>query len=275
MRNGKGTTYATGFVKLKTTALLFDKIWLPQDMIEQLDSTNERAIKRFMLATDFGANEYIVAIGANIGMIAFKADEINEEEHYYSSYHRNFCICEYAEKIGKRYHIDTVPIYHDPTEMDMDTGLNMPELEFDILQICMANLPEIDEVSLEWKQVEEFRRDKDSVVKLRRFKLWLLTELFEKSKEEVECIFEKELDDYKFALKKHGIMTAMGGCTTILSASATILQSLNNGVFNEIAAGVAVTSGISLFVSQQIMKYIQTNRRPIAYIYDIARKFRR
>jgi len=227
------------------------------------------------LVTDYGGRAYIDAIYSNICQCYVGISDNIDEIEYFTSNHRNFTINQYARSIEKLFNIHVTPMYHEPTQFERDFTQYEQQTEFSLMQICMDNIPEIDESLLKWEQINEIRHDRNEIEKLRRFRLWSFTELSGKSKEEIRCEFEKELDDYKFALKKHGIMTSMGGITTVLSASATVLDGINNGLLSGIAAGVTVTSAIIYFTAQQIAEYFETSRKPIAYVYDIAKKLKK
>lgn len=262
--------FATGFVNPKTTSLFFDNIWLPSDMMDGLSDKDKIIIDRFCLATDFGKEAYIGAAELNCGIRRVNCD--NEEEMlYYSSFHRNMTIRQYAESIKRRFNIDVVPIYLKPTQFDLD---NHQEncIKTNAIQLCVNDFPMVDESHLEWEQVSDFRIDYYN--EMRRFYLWSLNEFKEKSENEIIENINKELDDFKFALKKHGILTSIGGFTAILSASASLISSIEGGVLNQIGAGLSISCGLITYAVQQATEYIETRRSPIAYIYDIERRLK-
>ena len=123
-----------------------------------------------------------------------------------------------------------------------------------------------------WDQVKEIRRDKKSIKDLKRFRTWALQELKEKSHDEITDILDKELDDYKYALKKHGVLTTVGGFTTVLSMVSTIAGAVEGSQLQLAAAGFSITAGIVTFSAQQLYEYFDTRRQPIAYIYNIINK---
>lgn len=270
MRIGNNKLYATGFVKPKTTSLFFDNIWLPKDMMVELNDENKRWIQRFCTATDFGKEAYIGASELNCGRIILSCEEEKEIE-YYSSYHRNMSIREYSESIKRRFNVDVVPIYLKPTQFDIDNNRS-GIFETKAIQLCIDNFPMVNEDNLEWEQVHDFRRERYG--EMRRFYLWCLDEFKEKSNEEIIYDINRELDDFKFLLKKHGILTSIGGFTAILSASSTLISSMESGLLDQIGAGLTITCGLITYASQQISNYVETRRSPIAYIYDIEKKLK-
>lgn len=262
--------YATGFVNPKTTALFFDNIWLPNDMMDELSGRERVYFNRFLVATDFGKEAYIGAVRSNIGHTRVNCDD-EDEVAYYSSYHRNMSIRQYTESIKRRFNIDVIPIYLKPTQFDLD---NYQEncSRVNAIQLCVSEFPMVEESSLEWEQVWEFKIDHNS--EFRRFYLWSLDEFKEKSYSEIIDNINKELDDFKFSLKKHGILTSIGGFTAILSASATLISSIEGGLLSQIGAGLTISCGLITYAAQQATEYIETKRNPIAYIYDIEKKLK-
>ena len=130
----------------------------------------------------------------------------------------------------------------------------------------------IIEEKLKWKQVLEMRKVKKSIEKIHRFRRWVNVELGDKSKAEVIEIIEKAMDDYKFALKKHGIMTTNGGITTILSAAATLIEALSGDISTQISAGLIISGGLITYTAAQLGEYFEKKREPIALIYDLESK---
>lgn len=261
--------YATGFVNPKTTALFFDNIWLPNDMMDELSVRESYYFNRFCIATDFGKEAYIGAAELNVGQYRVRCDE--EEITYYSSFHRNMSIRQYTESIKRRFNIDVIPIYLEPTQFDLDNNIEDGS-EVNAIQLCVSEFPMVDESHLEWEQVWDFRRDHYG--EMRRFYLWSLDEFREKNSSEIIENINKELDDFKFSFKKHGILTSIGGFTAILSASATLISSIEGGLLSQIGAGLTISCGLITFAAQQATEYIETKRNPIAYIYDIEKKLK-
>lgn len=272
MRIGKNNKlYATGFVKPKTTSLFFDNIWLPEDMIVKLNDREKQWIHQFCTTTDFGNEAYKRARVSNSFRATICGEEKGKEIEYYSSYHRNMSIKQYSESIKRRFNVDVVPIYLEPTQFDIDNN-HSNFVKIKAIQLCIDNFPIVDEENLEWEQVRDFRIQRYN--ERRRFYLWSLDEFKEKSNEEIIYGINKELDEFKHLLKKHGILTSIGGFTAILAASSTLISSIESGLLNQIGAGLTITCGLITYTTQQVINYAEVRRNPIAYIYDIEKKLR-
>ena len=140
-------------------------------------------------------------------------------------------------------------------------------------EVCLSNIPIIVEDKLTWKQVMEMRGDIASIKKIHRFRSWVDSELEGKEKGEIIQSFEKALDDYKYALKKHGIMTVVGGLTTILSASSTVIEAISGDFSTQISAGLAISGGLITYTATQLSDFFEKKREPIALIYELEKKF--
>lgn len=327
-----GDLVATGLERPKTTALFFDKLWIPSDyrhsdygqslgydqiplkicVIEEIEESitlfkhfdiiRETLLgnKKNKLVSD--EIEIMPYVGKNRPFYTVEEDVLGLE--FLFSGGRNWGLKQAVISFKKNYGIDVVPIFVGRTKfeesiIDFDedemkfqlaryehsTELNsifqfdlfpIPQLDrWDCISQCNAleasisYVPEIIEESLEWKQVLDVRKDKDSRNKLLRFRNWTNTDLAGKSKSEIIENLENAVDEYKFALKKHGILTTLGGFTTILTSTSTILEAITNDFSGKLSAGFIVTAGIVTYTASQLTEYIQAKRTPVAFIYDI------
>lgn len=161
---------------------------------------------------------------------------------------------------------DTFPI-PDPSKFDEQTTRSAYE-------VCISNMPVIIEENLKWEQVLDMRQDTRSMKKIHRFRRWVDLECNGKSKNEIIQSLEKAIDDYKYALNKHGIMTAIGGVTTILSASSTVIDALSGGFSAQLSAGLAISSALITYTAAQLNDYFDKKREPIALIFDLEKMSR-
>lgn len=337
----KNDTVATGLYRPKTTAILFDKLWIPSDfrhsqyghdlgydkiplsvcVVEEI----EESIKSF---NSMGMIRNALLTGKKVSNNSFKEAEIDglkimpyvgqnrpfytvEEDvlglEFLFSGSRNIELKHVVNSFKRIYDIEIVPIYlghtafeesllaHDDEmaqfqlqrykhnseinslfQFDLFPIPNMLEFEerttHNAYEICISNIPTIIEEKLKWKQVLEMRKDKKSIEKIHRFRRWVNVELGDKSKAEVIEIIEKAMDDYKFALKKHGIMTTIGGITTILSSAATLIEALSGDISTQISAGLIISGGLITYTAAQLGEYFEKKREPIALIYDLESK---
>ncbi|RHR64590.1 hypothetical protein DWW70_14140 [Coprococcus sp. AF16-5] len=334
----QGDTVATGLYHPKTTAILFDKIWIPSDfrhsqygrtleydkiplsvcVIEEI----EESIRSF---NEVGFIRKALLEGKKIKEINFKDAEIDglrimpyvgqnrpfytvEEDvlglEFLFSGSRNVGLKQVVNSFKRIYGIEIVPVYlghtafeesllvHDEEMAQFqlqrykhNSGINavfqfdlfpIPNLsEFEkqtthsAYEVCLSNMPVIVEERLKWKQVLEMRKDAESMKKIHRFRRWVDLELDGKSKNEIIQSLEKAIDDYKYALKKHGVMTAIGGLTTVLSASSTVIEAFSGDFSAQMSAGLAISGGLITYTATQLNDYFEKKREPIALIYDL------
>ena len=80
----------------------------------------------------------------------------------------------------------------------------------------LSGLEIVDERKITWQQVIEFRKDKRSLQKYRRFLHWLDKDMIGKSFAFIEDDIAIKLEDYKSSLKKHGVKTIIGTIEEII-----------------------------------------------------------
>lgn len=272
--------HATGFINPKATTLFFDRVWLPCGITEY-DSNEFNSISKliekdsvgfyqnFYLSYDYGALAYLGAAELNCGRKILKTENISEIE-YYTSHYRNMAIKEYAQSIKRRYKIEVVPVYLDSTVFEEESDNHLENVQSKVISVCIDNFPKIAEENLQWEQVLNFKRDYDAVKALHRFHRWIRLELNEKSKSEIEDTLLKDLEDYKFALKKHGVLTTTGAISTIIAAVPSIFE-VFGGTANYIPVSISLAAGISIYTIDKTIEFYEKKREPIAFIYDMVK----
>lgn len=136
----------------------------------------------------------------------------------------NMCIRQYAKQLSTQYSIDPCPIYSTEAEISKDfaAGSHM------ILQRVVSNLNIVDENKLEWEQIDEFRKDKESRLSYIHFLNYLRerwdiydTDLFIYE-------IEKSYYEYKKALKKHGMTTRIGFLKDLFSTEVVLPTAISS-----------------------------------------------
>lgn len=272
--------HATGFINPKATTLFFDRVWLPCDITEY-DSNDFNSISKliekdsvgffenFYLSYDYGALAYMGAAELNCGRKILRTENLSEIE-YYGSHYRNMAINEYAQSIKRRYKIDVVPVYLDSTEFEEELDNHFENVQSKVISVCIDNFPKIAEENLRWEQVLDFKHDFDAVKALHRFHRWVRLELNEMNKSEIEDTLIKDLEDYKFALKKHGVLTTTGAISTIIAAVPSIFE-VFSGTANYLPVSISLAAGISIYTIDKTIEFYEKKREPIAFIYDMVK----
>lgn len=100
---------------------------------------------------------------------------------------------------------------------------------------AIANLPIVLEGSVSWEQVTHFREDPASVAKYRKLRLWLESGLTADSVAQAEDIISQKIDDYSWAIRKHGLETTTGAISYLLDSRNLLAAAA--------AAGIAAAVG--------------------------------
>lgn len=202
------------------------------------------------------------------------------------SKNRNYAILINSENFSRRYNLHISPIYHDLTEFEQEaksvkieklykksifkSRLKKPNafLNKNALSICIQDFPSIKEDELSWEQVLEIRKDKTKIQHLKNFTTWINRSFSNKSPDEIRESFEQELELYKAAVRKHGIKTAIGTFSTVVSGSSSIALLLSQP--NSFVLPILSIAAIILeFSVNTYYSNFENQNNPIAYLYDI------
>jgi hypothetical protein len=146
-------------------------------------------------------------------------------------------------------------------------------------QAVLGNIPVVLEEQLSWEQVLAFREDSEAKRKFRDLHLWIGGLNVESERQATDLIAQK-IDDYRYAIKKHGLSTWVHGISSFVSlgslvpaaggfaASAANLSS----AWGAALGGALAVAGASAWVAKRLMDKQDVARgehREIAYLYDL------
>jgi len=320
----KGETFATGMVRPRTTALFFDRLWVPyilskkimydafpylyvprvicvrnpwgvidyiEAIIDNIISTNPFfELSREVIKDEFELGRFLLEVKneirnmySNEPSFPYEEASISKTKYRYdresqlpdkmnillntaTTVNRNRVIKELVTEYKKE-GIHLTPIYLIPTKYD---EIKIVE-EQEGVEICLDFIPDVVEEKLTWEQVLEFRKDKKAKMKLDCLRRWFKASLLKKSEEEIKNILGQKLDDYQWALKKHGIQTVIGGSTSIMSfvSGPTLLKLLTESPLAMVSGGVAIGAGAIAWIGKKVIERTEIKRDPIAYIYEV------
>ncbi len=178
--------------------------------------------------------------------------------------------------INQKKGIPVVPIFSRPSncvyfEQQTCAAIN-------IFEVLLSNIKGIDTTRAEWKQIVEFRTDKDSVRKLRNLRLFLFDNYLDKDSFYIRDSIDNKLEQYEAAIKKHGfdmIETSLSqlmesrslvGLAT-LSAAAVLAGYNESALFLALGGAIVETSKLVIKVIRS--RYDMTsfkNSHELAYI---------
>ena len=282
--------YATGLVRPKTTSLFFDRIWvpnlpkystfheIPEEVKMPLPGDKSNLITNFFVNTTLipEVMQRLIASNWHMDIMLYYAgllrDLSDDKCAFLCSQGRNHALLNVVNQF-RHLGIDVVPIFHSKTEFENCAKHSFTDRHNSFYhEVIIKGLPIILEDSLSWHQVLEIRKDKSSIKRMRRFRSWASTVISDEKPEVIRDVLFREIEEYEHALKKHGVLFAVDGIATVLSASSTISSALLGSKMELVGAGLAITAQIITFAAKEAVDYIDTTRSPIAYIYELSRK---
>ena len=111
-----------------------------------------------------------------------------------------------------RYELSPTLFYANKTSQQADFSSGPRS----VLTAALTNLQIVKEEDLSWEQVEEFRRDDSARQKYRRLVRWIDRELECNDCAAIEDMIAIRLDDYEWALKKHGLKASLGSLSSVI-----------------------------------------------------------
>ncbi|MPN10140.1 hypothetical protein SDC9_157435 [bioreactor metagenome] len=239
-------TYATGYVKPKVTSLFYDYLVYSFAFPEYYENVPKCLLD--IQDSSIGGDSYTGMRESNIVLSP------NSLTHLIASDLEDSLII-------------PVPIF-DVSEKNFERFSSPAKKMREPIHFVINHIPSIIENNLSWDQVLDIRQDKNSIKKLRRLRNWMYG-LEGKEDHQIVDVLDLALDDYKYALKKHGVLTSSGAITTILSAGSTLVATLNGDQNKMLAAGLTITGGVIAYTVKQTIDLMDQKRAPIAFLYDI------
>lgn len=149
---------------------------------------------------------------------------------------------------------------------------------------ALQSIPLVVEQSCTWDQIWEFRSDPEAKWKYRRLRNWISNTLINTSSVQATDMIEQCIDDYHWAIKKHGIHTVIGTLKAVIQPDHLVTASVASFIAGLMAGtvGATVTAGltISAHAALELTNFL-VQRKEIArgsysecaLIYEIRRQF--
>lgn len=145
-------------------------------------------------------------------------------------------------------------------------------------------IPLAIEEACEYEQIWEFRQDTEALWKYRRLHSWTSDSLRAKSTNEASELIRQRIEDYAWALDKHGILTVTGALKTIIqpdallsAATAAIITGIQ---FGQVAASITTGLLLSARTILQVVEFLAEKKSiergqfsECALIYEIRKEF--
>lgn len=266
-----GETVAVTFASPKTAALYFDRVWESPASIDKAPPT----------VGVWGASEF--EIWSQVAMLGAESEFWNEPEiandlvQLWADAARLAPVERaIADNLTSTFGLPAIPVYQTQGTRDEQYRPGRT----DLIVASVSELELVDEAQLTWEQVLEFRRDRETRAKYRRFVHWLDSELVGRSQSFITDEVAARMRDYEWSLRKHGIKTALGSLSALLdpaflagtSLAVTSAAIAGNGQIAAIT-GLCVTCGRALVTIGSSLVDLADERRKaseIAFVYEIA-----
>jgi hypothetical protein len=176
---------------------------------------------------------------------------------------------------GRNPDVTTVPVLDAESQMEW-----VPAGNVIAYAAAIANLPIVATDDAAWDQIIEFRNDPDACGKYRDLRLWLQTGLKAESVQQATDIIAKKLEDYEWAITKHGLKSTIGNMKQIIDLTATPPAGLAYLLTGKVWAalmtgGLVIAAKVVLSVAEQRIDLSDVKRgkdSEIAILYDIKKK---
>lgn len=182
-----------------------------------------------------------------------------------------------AAGLTRSHGVQAIPLYPTADERNREYRAGDTEVVVTVLR----NLQVVDETTLTWEQVAEFRADPDARRRYRRFVHWLDRELVGKPASYVADEIVNRLEDYDAAVTKHGIQTVVGSIEQILDpkflagaaavSGATLLSGSILAALGAAGSLVAARIGLTVARSRLDIDRATADKREIAFVHEIAK----
>ncbi len=153
------------------------------------------------------------------------------------------------------------------------------------IQGALNNIPTVIEQELQWEQILEFRKDSEAKRKYRDLHLWLEIKKDVTSPLHVTDLISQKIEDYQWAIKKHGLKTKIEAISSMLSLGSVIPTAGGftakaiemNPFWGAIAGGILAVGGATVWIAKRSLELEDLKRgqhSEIAYLYDIKKLVR-
>jgi len=183
-------------------------------------------------------------------------------------------------KIYREFGVDVVPIYSSELAFRNDT-VTGPAVGY---QAAINQVSLVSSNGVNWNQIVDFREDKESLRKYRALRNWFRQGLKANSVSEATDIIGQKLEDYEWAIRKHGLKTITGTLTSVLDSKQLIALTsassaagfMGGPIWAAITAGIILLSGVSVKIADRFIELEDVKRganSEVAVIYDIKQLF--
>lgn len=150
---------------------------------------------------------------------------------------------------------------------------------------ALSNIPLVAVGSASWDHILAFRSDAEAVRKYRDLRLWLRAGLKAESAQHAADIIGQKIEDYRWAIERHGLQTTLGAFKTIFDwkesklavAAAGIAAAAGGPVWAIIAGGLSIAMQVGAWLAERRLDdkdIVRGPNREVAILYDVQERFK-
>ncbi|MHC4535905.1 MAG: hypothetical protein ACYS6K_18300 [Planctomycetota bacterium] len=185
-----------------------------------------------------------------------------------------------SESLWLEYGLPATPVYASTAQREAQ----YKEGNFEVLTTTLSDLEIVDEQSTPWDAIRQFREDKEAQRKYRRLIHWLSADMVGKSQAFIEDAIAIKLEDYNWALRKHGIKTVLGAISETLnprSLLATGAAGLTAGLLSNqpglglLTQGFLLVGKASVSLATALLDHEDAKRganNEVAWVYEAQKR---
>lgn len=277
-----GQSCAITMARPKTAALCYDRVWASSGFIPEPI--------RFGALTEFEIR--ILLTGLMVTLMHQREDEVPGFKDACSRAMAWFasgiglehpdvdcadCYCRaISDHLGANLGLSVTPVYGS----ELSCRREYVPGDYDVVVSSLADLQIVNEESLEWEQVLQFREDEEARKKYGRLIHWLDKELVGRDQAFIEEEIAQKLDDYEWAIRKHGFEWSLGCLSAIVDLPSVIgggvsfaaLFAAGHPGIGALVAGLTVGSRLAVNIVKEQLAIADAGRSEIAYVYELKRK---
>jgi hypothetical protein len=183
-------------------------------------------------------------------------------------------------ELNANHGLKTVPVYGstDARDLDFKSG------DYSVIVATLSNLKVVSETETSWDQIMEFRGDDEARRKYVRLAHWLDGSFDGKSFSYIENEISQRIDDYEWALEKHGLRTVIGCLSEALDPVALSAAAAVAGVgvlggqpeLGHLLGAITLMGRVGLRIASgqlDIEDARRTGGREIAFVHELKCRF--
>ena len=258
-------------LRVKTAALCYDRVWAVSNNVVPDDirvwGGSDAELGGEGLAADWNMKTNRAPIAAmhapddkRLAMMAAATDQ-----------GLGWTFRQIAHSFQLEHGTSMTPIY----DLAKDNETAYKEGQREVVVSTISKLAIVDEGALTWEQVKEFRNDDEAKRKYRRFLHWLDKDMVGKSQSFIEDEISERLEDYGWAIKKHGMKTVLGTIEESLDGKYLLGATValhGDPAIGALLAGLVLAGKVFVKLRQTQLEYEDVERGPnseIAWLYDL------